>query len=45
MDVKIKKNYSLKTTIEGLREEITQNFETLLDFKPHNIRICFVDFY
>ncbi|WP_430001968.1 MMB_0454 family protein [Mycoplasmopsis bovis] len=45
IDVKIKKNYSLKTTIEGLREEITKNFETLLDFKPHNIRICFVEFY
>ncbi len=45
IDVMIKKNYSLKTTIEGLREEITKNFETLLDFKPHNIRICFVEFY
>ncbi|EIN15109.1 Hypothetical protein MAGb_7530 [Mycoplasmopsis agalactiae 14628] len=45
IDVKVKKGYLLKNAIEGLREEITKNFETLLDFKPHNIRICFVEFY
>ncbi|MCE6057076.1 MMB_0454 family protein [Mycoplasmopsis agalactiae] len=45
IDVKVKRCYLLKNTIEGLREEITKNFETLLDFKPHNIRICFVEFY
>ncbi|MCE6115183.1 MMB_0454 family protein [Mycoplasmopsis agalactiae] len=45
IDVKVKRGYLLKNTIEGLREEITKNFETLLDFKPHNIRICFVEFY
>lgn len=45
IDVKVKRGYLLKNTIEGLREEITKNFETLLDFKPHNIQICFVEFY
>ncbi|CBH40560.1 MMB_0454 family protein [Mycoplasmopsis agalactiae] len=45
IDVKVKRGYLLKNTIEGLREEITKNFETLLNFKPHNIRICFVEFY
>ncbi|WP_406616838.1 MMB_0454 family protein [Mycoplasmopsis adleri] len=45
IDVKVKRNSSLKETIESLRTEITSQFETLLDFKPKSLRICFISYY
>ncbi|WP_029513833.1 MMB_0454 family protein [Mycoplasmopsis primatum] len=45
IDVKIKRNVSLKDAIENLKNDIEKNFEILLDFKPNNIRICFVGYY
>lgn len=45
IDIKVKRNTPLKDAIENLKNELTNQFKTLLSFEPKSLRICFISFF
>ncbi|WP_027334802.1 MMB_0454 family protein [Mycoplasmopsis felifaucium] len=45
IDVKVKRNASLKETLDNLRSDIISKYENLVGFEPKNLKICFVGNY
>ncbi|QBF34761.1 hypothetical protein EG856_02425 [Mycoplasmopsis phocirhinis] len=45
IDVKIKKNKNLGEIIEQFTKEFETRFESLIDIKPHDVRVCFTGNY
>ncbi|TQC53987.1 hypothetical protein E1I18_01540 [Mycoplasmopsis mucosicanis] len=45
IDVKVKRNKNLGEVIDQFTSEFQSRFESLIDIKPQNIRVCFTDNY
>ncbi|ENY70230.1 Hypothetical protein MBVG_1010 [Mycoplasmopsis bovigenitalium 51080] len=45
IDVKVKKNKNIAEIIENFATEFETRFKSLIDIKPHDIRVCYVGSY
>ncbi|MBU4690210.1 hypothetical protein KQ874_00625 [Mycoplasma sp. ES3157-GEN-MYC] len=45
IDIKIKRNKNLGEIIEQFSKEFQTRFESLIDIKPQNLRVCFTGNY